>query len=278
MRQAHRPRSRPPPMTAGDLGPEGERESSMNTWTVVSSNPAEKADDRWRGLYRLGGVAAFLIAGLLVGEAVVYAASPRAETASEHFALFQDNWLAGLLTLDLLGMIAYLLFIPTILAVYMALRRTGEAVMLVAAALFFLGIADFFATNTAFPVLALSHQYAAATSDADRARIVAAGHAMFTLFNENAFLVSYVLVSVAWLLMSSIMLRSQIFGRLTACFGVLAGAAGIVAVVLEHVPGGPTLLTVAIAVYFAAIAFLFLWVLLIGQRLYRLGSTAAAGA
>ncbi|MBX6342121.1 MAG: hypothetical protein IRY97_06660, partial [Thermomicrobiaceae bacterium] len=156
----------------------------METWTVARPTRAEKADDRWRGLYRLGGVAAFLIAGLLVGEAAVYAALPRAETASEHFALFQDNWLAGLLTLDLLGMIAYLLFIPTILAAYMALRHTGEAVMLVATALFFLGIADFFATNTAFPVLTLSQQYAAATSDADRARILVAGQAMFTLFNE----------------------------------------------------------------------------------------------
>src|SRR5512143_3674454 len=93
------------------------------------------ADQRWQGLYRLGGAAALIIAVLLVGEVVVYAVLPRTTTALEHFALFRDNWLAGLLTLDLLGMIAYLLFIPLILSLYVVLRRTSEAAMAVSTAL-----------------------------------------------------------------------------------------------------------------------------------------------
>ena len=68
-------------------------------------------------------------------------------TALEHFDLFQENRLVGLLTLDLLGMVAYLAFIPVILALYLALRRAAEAVMAIAAVLFFLGIADFLATK-----------------------------------------------------------------------------------------------------------------------------------
>ncbi len=231
------------------------------------------ADCRWRGLYRLGGVAALVIAVLLVGEVVVYAVVPRTETPLEDFELFQDNWLVGLLLFDLLGMIAYLLFVPLILALYATLRRTSEAVMAVGTALFFLGVADFFATNTGFAMLDLSNRYAAATTDADRARLLAAGQAMVTLFNENAFLVSYAIVSAAWLMVSAVMLRSRVFGRTTAYAGILAGAAGIVAVVLEHIPGGPALLALAIWLYFAAIAFLFIWVLLAGRRLYQLGAT-----
>lgn len=231
---------------------------------------SEMTESRWQGLYRLGGVSALIIAVLLIGEILVYGFFPRAETALEHFVLFQENWLAGLLTLDLLGMISYLLFVPVILALYAALHRTSEAIMAVGSVLFFVGIANFFATNTAFPVLSLSNQYAAAQTETERAMYLAAGQAMLTLFNENAFLVSYVIVSAAWAMISWPMLRSNLFSRMTAYAGILAGTAGILAVILEHTLPADAILA-AIALYFAAIIFLFVWVVLTGRRLYRLG-------
>jgi hypothetical protein len=66
-------------------------------------------------------------------------------------------------------------------------------------------------------------------------------------------------------------LQSLVFSRLTAYAGVSAGVAGIVAVVLEHIPGPDVLITIAIAWYFAAIALLLVWVILTGRRLYFLG-------
>jgi hypothetical protein len=150
--------------------------------------------------------------------------------------------------------------------------------MAVATALFFLGIADFFATNTAFPVLSLSRQFAAATTEAERATLLAAGQAMFTLFNENAFLVSYVIVSAAWTMIAGVMLRSGLFSRLTGYAGVVAGAAGIAAVVLEHAAVTDSLLTIAIALYFAALVSLFLWVVLTGRRLCALGAVGERAA
>lgn len=216
-----------------------------------------------------------MIAVLLLGEIVVYAILPSPSTTIEYFALFRDNWLAGLLTLDLLGMISYILFVPMILALYMALRRASESVMVVATALFFVGVADFFATNTAFPVLSLSSQYATAQTDAERAMFLAAGQTMLTLFDENAFLVSYVIVSAAWTMIAGVMLRSNVFSRMTAYAGILAGTAGIAAVVLEHTLAKDALF-LAISLYFAAIVFLFVWVVLAGRRLYRLRAINAA--
>ncbi len=55
----------------------------------------------------------------------------------------------------------------------------------------------------------------------------------------------------------------------------LCGWAAIVAVVLEHISATSAVLTVAIALYFAAIEFLFVWVILTGRRLYQLGSPDA---
>jgi hypothetical protein len=236
---------------------------------------SEIADPRWQGLYKLGGIMALIIAVLLLGEIVVYAFLPRPSTVIEHLALFRDNGLVGLLTLDLLGMIAYLLFVPTILAFYVALRRTSESVMIVATVFFFVGIADFFSTNTAFSVLSISSEYAAAKTDAERAMFLAAAQTMFTLFNENAFLVSYVIVSAAWTMISAVMLRSNVFSRTTAYAGILAGTSGIVAVTLEHILVRDALF-IAISLYFAAIVFLFVWVVLAGQRLYQLSIANAA--
>jgi hypothetical protein len=227
---------------------------------------------RWAGLYRGGAIAAVMIVALLLGEIAVYAAWSRPETALEHLLLFQRDWLVGLLTLDLLGMLAYVLFIPTFMALYVALHRLAEATMLLATALFFVGITVFFATNTALPVLALSARYGSATTDSERTAILGASEAMFALFNETAFLVSYVMVSAAWALAGGVMLRSRRFGRAAGIAGILAGSTGIVAVVLEHL--SDALVPVAIPVYFAALVLLIGWLSLVGHRLWRLGTGA----
>jgi hypothetical protein len=127
---------------------------------------AKTTDSVWKNLYKVGGVAALIIAVLLVCEIIVFAVWPQPSTVIGYFTLFRSNWLVGLLDLDLLGMVAYVLFVPVILAFYVALRRANEAFMAIATALFFVGISVFFATNTAFSMLSLSGEYAAATTDA----------------------------------------------------------------------------------------------------------------
>jgi hypothetical protein len=77
--------------------------------------------------------------------------------------------------------------------------------------------------------------------------------------------VSYVIVSASWALLAAAMLRGPGFGPVAGWSGILAGASGIVAVILEHV--SPDLGAVAIPIYFAAIVFLFAWVVLIGRGL-----------
>jgi hypothetical protein len=214
-------------------------------------------------------VSAVVVAGLLVGEVAVYVTWRRPESVAAHLAVFHDNWLVGLLTLDLLGMLAYLALIPMMLALHAALREGHEAVMTVTTVVYLVGVADFFATNTAFPMLDLSSRYAAATTVADRDRLLAAAEAMVTLFNENAFLVSYVLVSGSWLAASWVMLRSGRFSRTSGWAGAVAGAAGVVAVILEHVTTNDAVLATAIGFYFLALCALLLWVCLLARALLR---------
>jgi hypothetical protein len=235
---------------------------------VRTLNESDRRGSRWAGLSRLGAAAALVISVLLLGEIAVYAVLPRAGSVVERFALLRTDWLAGLLTLDLLGIVAYLLFVPMVLAIYIAVRQAGEAIALTGVALFLVGIGAFYASNAAFPALALSRQYAAASSDAERAMLAAAGQSIIALFNENAFHVSYAIVSLSWLLLSVVMLRSAVFGRVTSLTGMVAGGAGFVAVVLEI--ASPKAVAVAIGLYFAALVSLLAWVALAGWRLWKL--------
>jgi hypothetical protein len=233
--------------------------------------PSETADSAWKSLYRIGGTAALIIAVLLVCEIIIFTVWPQPSTVIGYFTLFRSNWLVGLLDLDLLGMVGYVLFVPVILAFYVALRRVNEAFMAIATALFFVGISAYFATNTAFSLLSLSDQYAAATTEAERSMFLAAGQAMLTTFNVGAFQVSYLIVSAAWLMISVVMLRSRVFGRVAACSGILTGATAIGAVALEHTPVIGDIFALLLSVYFAAIVFLVIWVVLTGRKLYQLG-------
>jgi len=250
---------------------DGKSMSSPELHLMNQAAESGTSDSRWKGLYKVGGVATLIIAVLLVGEIIIFAVWPQPGTVIDYFTLFRSNWLVGLLDFDFLGMIAYILFVPVILALYVALRQANEAFMAIAVALFFVGITVFFATNTAFSMLSLSGEYAVATTDAQRSMFLAAGQALLTTFNIGAFQVSYVIVSAAWLMISAVMLRSNVFGRVAACSGILAGVTAIGAVALEHTPVIGGLFALLLSMYFAAIVFLAIWVILTGRRLYQLG-------
>jgi hypothetical protein len=71
----------------------------------------ETVDVRWRSLYKVAAAAA-LISALLTPVAVavfIVWPPPLEGTAEEWFVLFQDNRLVGLLSMDLLLMMIYVL-------------------------------------------------------------------------------------------------------------------------------------------------------------------------
>jgi len=235
-------------------------------------NMPEMLDNRWNSLHKMGGISAIVIAFLLLGEVFVYSVVPNPSSTTGYLELFIKNPLFGLLHFDLLGMISYFLFIPVNLSLYIVLKRKNESVTLIATVVFFVGIAVFFATNTGFSMLSLSKKYVLAETEADRTMLLASFQTMVTLFKVQAFMLSYIIVSAAWLLIGIVMLWSKIFTRFTSWMGIMAGASGIVAEIFEN--SSKALLVAAIAFYFAAIVFLFIWVLLTGKKLLYIGANS----
>ncbi|MBA7500966.1 MAG: DUF4386 family protein [Clostridia bacterium] len=233
---------------------------------------AKTADSHWKGLYRIGGAAGLIVVVLLPIEIIVMTAYPLPSTVIGYFTLFQSNRLIGLLDLYLLEIPVYALFVPMFLALYAALRRANESYMALATTLAIIGITVFLATNNPFSMLSLSDQYAAATTDAQRSQFLAAGQAMLANTNQRAvegFNMGFLLVSVAGLIVSAVMLRSNIFSKVTAYVGILASALSLAEYFrLVFVPEA-VLLLLFIAI--ASCLLLLIWYILIARRLFQLG-------
>jgi hypothetical protein len=239
---------------AGDEPKEGRKE-------YCRENPPETADYRWRWLYRAGGAAALFGVAIIPIQLLVFVAWGQPDTAIGWFALFENNPLHGLLAFELLFVVNATFGIATTLALYVALRRVSESLMAIALALGLVEAVALIVARPAFEMLYLSEQHAAATTDAQRDLFLAAGETVLATFHGTAFHISYNLFSVYLLMVSIVMLRSQIFGRVTASAGILAGILnwGL------YVPGIGILLSVLSVVPLA------IWNVLIASRLFRLG-------
>jgi hypothetical protein len=220
-------------------------------------------DSVWKPLYRVGGAAALITAVLIPIHVIVFIVwpPPLEGTVIDWFTLFQDNWLLGLLSMDLLLMADYVLLVPIVLALYVVLRRASEYLMAIGTALFFLAIAVYFASNTAFEMLSLSEGYAVATTEAQRSTFLAAGQAMIATYQGTSFHVSYVLGSVAGIIIGAVMLRSDNFSRVTAYAGILGNVIGFGL----YVP--------MIGLFLSVVSgpVLWIWYILLARRLFQLG-------
>lgn len=239
---------------------------------------AETSGSDWKSLYRVGGVAA-LIAGVIFrrnigAEISLFSAQKQPDTIIDWFTLLQNNRLLGLSYLNIFDIVDYALVGLMFLALYVALRRANKSYMAIATTLGFVGIAVYFASNTAFSMLALSDQYVAATTDAQRSMFLAAGQAVLALgaiYQGTGIYASFLLLAVAGLIISAIMLRSNIFSRVTAYVGILASAFDLAYCIAFAFLPAVDIELVAVCTIPAAGLLLMIWHILVGRRLYQLG-------
>jgi len=186
------------------------------------------------------------------------------------FTLLQHDWLRGLFDLFLLDLVSVALYVPLYLALYVALRRASPSFIALATILAFIGIAVYFASNTAFWMVSLSDQYAAATTDAQRSFLLAAGQGALVGLAQGSSTGLYVaetFSALAGLIISVVMLRSKVFGTVTAVVGIVGN-------VLELGPPGvfapASIFSVFVVLLAISGVLLVIWYLLIARRLFQL--------
>ncbi len=235
----------------------------------VAHNPstgAGTANSDWKGLYRVGAGAALLMAAFIPVQIVVFIIWPPPGTVTGWFSLYQEHPLVGLLDMDLLLIVDQVFVALIMVTLYVVLRRSRHSLMTVALTLSALGIAAYFASTAAFEMLSLSGEYAAATTEAQRATLLAAGQVMLSTWQGTAFSVGYVLEGIGLLLVAIAMLRSTVFGKTTARVGVLLG-------VMSLLP--PTAGMVGMFFALGSLVPLEIWDVLVARRLLRLGREAS---
>ena len=244
------------------------------------------ADGSWRGLYLAGAVAALLAvlffrrnfaAEMMLSRGFGLLDVPQIMpiSAAEWFALLARNPLVGLLLFGLFDLINYALVGLILLALYGALHRANQSVMVVATACGLIGIAVYFASYQGFAMLALSSRHVTAATEAQQALVLAAGEALLAIHNPGALYqgtgiyISLLLVLLAGLLISLVMLRSAVFSRATAVTGLLANLLALSSFVF--LAFNPELLWLP---HSLAAPFRLAWYILIAIRLFQLARAA----
>lgn len=230
------------------------------------------ADATWKPLYKISGIAALIVAALTLGEIVFFIFYPQPDTIHGWFELFQSNALVAILDFWGLEIPMYFMFILVFLALYALLKETKLGLMAIALICIIVGSAIFLSTNNPFSMLTLSKHYAGATTDAEKSALLAAGQVLLAQTNQRAaggFNIGLLLVSIAGLLTSLVMLQSRVFSRPTAYIGILAFALSLADYIRQALTQS---LMVALPVILLGALFLLIWFILVGLRLYRLGS------
>lgn len=216
---------------------------------------AVTAEDRW--LFRISGICTFVLGVAYVATVILWIYIGKLPTSGEAWLTSIGGKTGVWWTTLGLSVLTDVLFVPLALALYALLRRVNQGAALIGTSLMGLFVpVDLDGTWAHYGTLiTLSGHYSAAASDAQRASYVAAadyGSAFVTSRVEALYTVG--LLSLAILLISIIMLRSDV-GRTAAWFGIAGGFFGVLSVTGWNLP---------VLLNAAGVA---VWVFLVGYRL-----------
>jgi len=221
-----------------------------------------------------GGTAA-LTAGILFrrnigAEVDIFTARDFPNSAAEWFGLLDENLLVGLSFLAVFDLVNYILLGLMFLALALVLAQQFSKAARGALFTGLAGIVVGFIANNAFSMLSLSRQYAAA-SGGEQSVLEAAGEALLSrggtsaAYQGNLMTLSLFLIAAAGLMFSILILRGCQFRRVTAIFGILAGALDLL--YCSTVLFLPTLAVILIS---AAGLCYMIWHILVGLRLLKI--------
>jgi hypothetical protein len=224
---------------------------------------AETESSNYRPLFILGGAASLIMLGIILIQIAVFMFAPPnySDTALDWFMLFQSSKLIGLIDFELLMVIYTIVSMPVALALYAALMRYHPSFTAVYLALSLIGVSAFITARPVFEMLYLSDAYAAASGEAQKASLLAAGQSLVAAFHGTAFYVSYILGSLTGLIISFVMLKSQLFSRATAYVRMASSVCDF----------GLFIPVIGIYISIFSVVFLLIWHILIARRLFQLG-------
>lgn len=223
----------------------------------------------YRSVFCLGGISSIVLIAYSLATMfiMVFIGSPP-RTVVECFTMLNNNKFFGLLRLDILTVFIMPLYYLLFYSIYKALNKPkNHEILTISTVLIFVGLTLFLATPSVFSYLDLSGKYAAATSEIQKNQLLAAGEAILAsdMWHGTGAKVGGILLQLGTLLISFVMLKQNIFSKLTAYTGIFTHGLD-----LAHIFIGFFLPLVGDIVMAIAGVLYLLWFPLIGARLFKL--------
>jgi hypothetical protein len=217
-------------------------------------------DLSWKSLYRAGGISAVLIGVLYIVATILVFVIPFPPTSGgaatlQYIASNRSAYIVQQVLYNAPGILAILSF----LALYVALKHLDKSYAAIGAAVSIASQLSFLAFNVIFGLVYLSDEYAAATTDAQRAIFATAAEALVA--QNNIVFANGVVAAVGILIVSLVMLKG-LFRKSIAYLGIVTGVLGIVSEGARTIVG---------AGYLFYGILLMIWFIVIGWQLYLLG-------
>ncbi len=239
--------------------------------TVFKPDPAisrSDTDSASRIIYWLGGLACIIFfAYCLATFLIMMFIGPPPKTVEECFLLLNENKLAGLLRLDILTVFTMPLYYIIFFSIYFAIKRSDQGMALFSTLLIFVGLTLYLSTASVFSYLNLSEKYATATTDLEKNQILAAGEAIFSsdMWRGTSAFIGGLLLQTGALLISFLMLKSNVFSKITAYTGIFIYGLDLIHIIMALFL--PVLSSILMVI---AGTFYLLWFALVGFRLFSL--------
>jgi len=234
----------------------------MNEKTQFTLDP----DGKW--IYRMGGLSGIVlgIGYLLSIPVTIFFAGGFPPLGTEARLAFFADHSAGWWAVTALMVFTDLLYVPVFLALYHALKGFNKYLVLLAltcGGVFV--VLDLAITWTAFPALIiLGGNFAAATSEAQQAIIVAAAGYPSAIIDSPLGGFYVVLIPALGLLFASLVMRKGIFSKTLVYVGVIAGISGILAGIV------PIMISNLETFQYINASLAMFWFFFVGLKLYQL--------
>lgn len=231
-------------------------------------------DTSSKTLYRVAGTMALLIvlAGLIdaITSMGIDARDNSTVSIIEWFSLFQTNRFAAFSSLGVINMVTLSLSITVYLALTQAFRQHRPTLAVLASILFFIGTAVYLSSNSVFSLFTISRQYTSAT-DAQKPLLEAAGRALLAQGADltSGTFIGLFITQIAGMLITSAMLRGEVFGKWTGFAGLVGYSLMTVFFILTAFV--PTQYDTAMLVAAPGALIMIAYEILLARRFFQLG-------
>lgn len=234
----------------------------------MNKTNSEIADSSWNSLYKISGVATFAMMVFFLFDTICWISlGPYPSNAEGWFTLLQNNRIVGLLLLSFPTFFGMMLYYLTFFSLYGTLKEVNNGYTASATVFAFVGLTILLITNMAYPIIFLSNQYAIATTESQKVLLLAAGETKIAAVNTGMNLGGF-LAEGAALIFSILMLRSRVYSKMTAYFGIFGHGLDLtrIVMILAFLPED----VASILLMIGGLPQL-VWMLLVARRLIQLG-------